>query len=89
MYKIHIIFLILTLSVCSIKAEVDDSESYVSRDHTLQIPYSNVGKLWDFLGHVMITNKYVRLTPDLQSKSGAIWNTSPVLTKNWGKSQTY
>lgn len=29
---------------------------------------------WDFQGSTIITDKYVRLTPDLQSKSGAIWN---------------
>lgn len=29
---------------------------------------------WDFTGSVMITNSYIRLTPDLQSRSGAIWN---------------
>ncbi len=29
---------------------------------------------WDFLGSTVITSNYVRLTSDLQSKSGAIWN---------------
>ena len=32
------------------------------------IPY------WDFMGSTIITNDYIRLTPDLQSKQGAIWN---------------
>lgn len=31
---------------------------------------------WDFLGSTIVTSNYVRLTPDLQSKSGAIWNTA-------------
>jgi Legume-like lectin family len=30
---------------------------------------------WDFMGSTMVTNNYIRLTPDLQSKEGAIWNT--------------
>lgn len=30
---------------------------------------------WDFLGSTIITNNYIRLTPDEQSKQGAIWNT--------------
>lgn len=34
----------------------------------MTIPY------WDFIGSTFVTNSYVRLTPDLQSKSGAIWN---------------
>lgn len=29
---------------------------------------------WDFAGSTMVTNNYVRLTPDLQSKTGALWN---------------
>lgn len=35
----------------------------------MSVPY------WDFLGSTIVTSNYVRLTPDLQSKSGAIWNT--------------
>lgn len=30
--------------------------------------------LWDFLGGTMVTNTFVRLTPDHQSRQGAIWN---------------
>lgn len=29
---------------------------------------------WDFTGSTMVTPNYVRLTPDVQSKSGALWN---------------
>lgn len=35
----------------------------------MSVPY------WDFLGSTIVTTNYVRLTPDLQSKAGAIWNT--------------
>lgn len=34
----------------------------------MTIPY------WDFMGSTMVTNNYIRLTPDSQSKQGAIWN---------------
>lgn len=30
-----------------------------------------------------MTPNYVRLTPDLQSKQGAIWNSVPVSSRNW------
>ena len=30
--------------------------------------------LWDFVGSTMVTGNYIRLTPDHQSKQGAIWN---------------
>lgn len=29
---------------------------------------------WDFMGSTMVTNNYIRITPDLQSKQGALWN---------------
>lgn len=29
---------------------------------------------WDLVGSTMVTPKQVRITPDEQSKSGAIWN---------------
>jgi mannose-binding lectin 2 len=29
---------------------------------------------WDFIGSTMVTPKFVRLTPDSQSKQGALWN---------------
>lgn len=34
----------------------------------MTIPY------WDFMGSTMVTNNYVRLTPDSQSKQGLLWN---------------
>jgi hypothetical protein len=33
-----------------------------------QIPY------WDFHGSTIVTNQHIRLTPDLRSQQGAIWN---------------
>ena len=30
---------------------------------------------WDFMGSTLVTNNYIRLTPDAQSQTGAIWNT--------------
>lgn len=35
----------------------------------MSIPY------WDFMGSTLVTNDYIRLTPDEQSKNGALWNT--------------
>ena len=31
---------------------------------------------WEFVGHTMVTNNYVRLTADVRSSQGAIWNTA-------------
>ena len=29
---------------------------------------------WDYVGSTVVSNNYVRLTPDHQSRKGAIWN---------------
>ncbi|XP_025834510.1 VIP36-like protein [Agrilus planipennis] len=68
-----------------IKAQWNTNE-YMKREHSLIKPYqgSGTGILhWDFIGSTMVTNNYIRLTPDLQSKSGAIWNSVPVSVRNW------
>lgn len=67
-------------------SESIDSNDYLKREHSLVRPYQGGGlnlPYWDFSGHTMITNNYIRLTPDLQSRSGAIWNVSPCMSKNW------
>lgn len=30
--------------------------------------------LWDLLGNAMVMTQFIRLTPDVQSKQGAVWN---------------
>jgi len=31
---------------------------------------------WEFVGHTIVTSNYVRLTADVRSSQGAIWNTA-------------
>jgi predicted nucleic acid-binding Zn-ribbon protein len=38
---------------------------------------------WEFSGSAVITEDYVRLTPAIKSRTGAIWNTVPVSARNW------
>lgn len=62
------------------------SNDYLKREHSLTRPFQGVGMnlpFWDFLGDTFVTSNYIRLTPDLQSKSGAIWNQVPCNSKNW------
>lgn len=39
----------------------------------MSLPY------WDFTGSTMVTTNYIRLTPDIQSRSGSLWNTQVLL----------
>ncbi|GBP27712.1 VIP36-like protein [Eumeta japonica] len=77
--------LLLSCFINPIRSEWN-TRDYVRREHTLTKPYQGSGMsvpYWDFLGSTIVTSNYVRLTPDLQSKSGAIWNTEPCRTRNW------
>lgn len=38
---------------------------------------------WDFSGSTVVTNNYIRLTPDRQSKRGMLWNKIPAAIRNW------
>nr|CAH0107425.1 unnamed protein product [Daphnia galeata] len=76
-------FLLLFLSVVNCEWNTND---YLKREHSLMKPYTGSGlsmPFWDFLGSTVISSNYIRLTSDLQSKSGAIWNIVPCKSKNW------
>ncbi|XP_059488920.1 vesicular integral-membrane protein VIP36 isoform X2 [Neocloeon triangulifer] len=63
-----------------------NTKDFMKREHSLIKPYQASSMSipnWDFMGSTMVTNNYIRLTPDLQSKEGAIWNTVPCFVKNW------
>uniref|UniRef100_A0A1L8E2X2 Putative legume-like lectin family n=1 Tax=Nyssomyia neivai TaxID=330878 RepID=A0A1L8E2X2_9DIPT len=75
----------ILVSILALVSAEYESVDYMKREHSLTKPYGagmNV-PYWDFLGHTMVTNNYVRLTPDAQSKSGSLWNQVPCMTKNW------
>ncbi|KAK9395247.1 Lectin mannose binding 2 like [Crotalus adamanteus] len=35
---------------------------------------SGSSSLWELMGNAMVMTQFVRLTPDIQSKQGAVWN---------------
>ncbi|CAG9118837.1 unnamed protein product [Plutella xylostella] len=77
--------LLVSIFTTSILAEWN-TRDYVRREHSLTKPYQGTGvtvPYWDFTGSAIVTSNYVRLTPDMQSKNGAIWNTKPCETRNW------
>ncbi|XP_067857482.1 VIP36-like protein isoform X2 [Heptranchias perlo] len=64
------------------------TEEYLKREHSLTKPYqglgaSGFGTHWDLSGNTMVTTHFVRLTPDLQSKQGAIWNRVACYLRDW------
>ncbi len=54
-----------------------NTQDFMKREHSLIKPYQGGGfgiPNWDFLGSTMVTGSHIRLTPDAQSKFGALWN---------------
>jgi mannose-binding lectin 2 len=54
-----------------------NTKDFMKREHSLIKPYYGSGieiPFWQFSGSTIVTPNYIRLTSDLQSKVGAIWN---------------
>lgn len=81
------LFLITSFIFCSLFVSGEwNTEDFLIRKHSLIKPYQGSGVTipdWDFLGHTIVTNNYIRLTADEQSQSGAIWNNVPCKVRNW------
>ncbi|XP_063980277.1 vesicular integral-membrane protein VIP36 [Diachasmimorpha longicaudata] len=63
-----------------------NTKDFMKREHSLIRPYQGMGMTipsWDFMGSTMVTNDYIRLTADLQSQQGALWNSVPCNVRNW------
>uniref|UniRef100_U5ER85 Putative vesicular mannose-binding lectin n=1 Tax=Corethrella appendiculata TaxID=1370023 RepID=U5ER85_9DIPT len=85
-YKLFLIFFLCYIKCSAQQNFANNEEEYLKRENSLVKPYQSSSMsipYWDFTGSTMITNDYIRLTPDLQSKSGAIWNQSPCHSINW------
>ncbi|XP_068156257.1 vesicular integral-membrane protein VIP36 isoform X1 [Drosophila tropicalis] len=79
-------YIVAVIAVNLVACDNSNSGDYMKREHSLVRPFQGVGVIlphWDFLGNTMVTSNYIRLTPDLQSKSGALWNYAPVMSRNW------
>ncbi|XP_053690729.1 vesicular integral-membrane protein VIP36 [Sabethes cyaneus] len=80
------ILLLLTLAVRNTYQQDYAANDYLKREHSLIKPYQGSGMTipyWDFIGSTFVTGSYIRLTPDQQSKSAAIWNQVPCTSINW------
>ncbi|NXP72094.1 LMA2L protein, partial [Ramphastos sulfuratus] len=77
--------LAVALGLGGLRAE--QTEEHLKREHSLSKPYQGVGSassgLWDLLGNAMVMTQYIRLTPDVQSKQGAVWNRVPCYLRDW------
>uniref|UniRef100_A0A4W5M2N8 Lectin, mannose-binding 2-like b n=1 Tax=Hucho hucho TaxID=62062 RepID=A0A4W5M2N8_9TELE len=87
-HKLTCLFTIVLSLTCQCLAddgyEMDD---FLKREHSLTKPYQGVGSSssshWDLMGNAIITTEHVRLTPDLQSRQGAVWSRIPCYLRDW------
>uniref|UniRef100_A0A8C6VS20 Lectin, mannose binding 2 like n=1 Tax=Naja naja TaxID=35670 RepID=A0A8C6VS20_NAJNA len=81
------LLLLLWLPLLAWEAGAEQMEEYLKREHSLTMPYQGVGtgssSLWELMGNAMVMTQFVRLTPDIQSKQGAVWNRVPCYLRDW------
>ncbi|KRZ18151.1 VIP36-like protein, partial [Trichinella zimbabwensis] len=71
---------------------VDEQRGFNRREHSLSKPYQNTGfniPFWNFGGSTIVTSDYIRLTPDSPSRQGFLWNTIPVVMRDWELEVTF
>ncbi|KJE89201.1 vesicular integral-membrane protein VIP36 [Capsaspora owczarzaki ATCC 30864] len=74
-----------TLAVAALALTVAHAQE-PARQFTLSRPYLGAGMeipYWEFGGHSVVSDEYIRLTPDRQSKQGYLWSRLPVLFDHW------
>ncbi|XP_065192636.1 vesicular integral-membrane protein VIP36-like [Sycon ciliatum] len=84
-----LVFLVVLCSLVGAQdgnQDQDGGSDYLRREHSLVKPYTGTGMdipLWDFGGSTVVSNEYIRLTPDRQSKQGHLWNQVPNHMRHW------
>lgn len=88
LFKMLSILVSLVVVACGVKAMEGqwNTEDFLKRHHSLIKPYLTSGMAipyWDTHGLALASSQYVRLTADIQSRMGGIWNSVPVNMNNW------
>lgn len=65
----------------------DNAYEFLKREYSLTKPYQGLGSSssshWEFMGNTMVMPEHIRLTPDLQSRQGAVWSRIPCYLRDW------
>uniref|UniRef100_A0A336MAH6 CSON014351 protein n=1 Tax=Culicoides sonorensis TaxID=179676 RepID=A0A336MAH6_CULSO len=78
--------LVIILIVKAQDNEINEQNIYMKREHSLVKPFLSSSMTvpnWDFFGSTMVTSNFIRLTSDVQSQRGSLWNQVPVMSRNW------
>ncbi|KAM8873441.1 lectin, mannose-binding 2-like a [Synchiropus picturatus] len=84
-YFTVVVFVCIT--VLCLADDDHEMEEFLKREYSLSKPYQGVGSLgsshWELQGDAMVTTEQVRLTPEMQSRQGAVWSRLPCHLKDW------
>lgn len=81
-----IFVILLSTTVKVITPHQAPQDGYYKREHSLVKPYSHGGGSMPFFesqGDTMVTNSFIRVTPDDKSRRGGLWNKVPVYSRAW------
>ncbi|XP_028273136.1 lectin, mannose-binding 2-like a isoform X1 [Parambassis ranga] len=86
--KLHLYLVLFIFTARQCFADDDhEMEEFLKREFSLSKPYQGVGSSgsshWELMGDAMVTTEQVRLTPDMQSRQGAVWSRIPCHLKDW------
>ncbi|KAJ0019818.1 hypothetical protein NQD34_007387 [Periophthalmus magnuspinnatus] len=85
--KCTYLFIIVCVTTRSSLADEFELEEFLKREYSLIKPYRGLGfsssSQWDLMGTAVITPDYIRLTPDSQSRQGAVWSRIPFYLSDW------
>ena len=49
----------------------------------IYLVFSTTNSYWHLIGNTIVTDRFIRLTSDAQSKMGGLWNIIPVSYSDW------
>ncbi|KAK7933220.1 hypothetical protein WMY93_004116 [Mugilogobius chulae] len=80
--KCTYLFIIVCVTIRVSLADEFEMDEFLKREYSLIKPYGALhsGILW---GTAVITPDYIRLTPDSQSRQGAVWSRIPFYLSDW------
>uniref|UniRef100_A0A147B5B9 Lectin, mannose-binding 2-like b n=1 Tax=Fundulus heteroclitus TaxID=8078 RepID=A0A147B5B9_FUNHE len=86
----ELICVLVTVCVLTQQSLADEQafvEDFLKREYSLVKPYRGLGfsssSQWDLMGTAMVSPDHVRLTPDMQSRQGAVWSRIPFILRDW------
>lgn len=84
-FDLILVILIALLLVDIYAQQKKEPSGYMRREYSLTKPFNGMGSLqhWEIIGTAVASDDYIRLTPDHQSKQGAVWNIMPLFAQNW------